>query len=279
MPFPVSIIGRSTAPVHSKIDGAWLTAFASAVGSPAASHPLFPVCVEWPAVTAAARLDDGALASDERRRGIHATHDLTIHRLIRAGDVVSTTATVDALEARRRGTFQRVRLETRAADGTLVATTLMGSMFIGVAIDGDLTASAAKGDAVPVRDEEDRPETVETVAITVAGDQARAYSEASHIWNPIHTDDAAAIAAGLAAPILHGTCTLGLATSAALAWAGVDVRAVRRIRVRFVGMVAMPSTLALHVWHARNGGAGDELGFEVVDSNQQPVLADGRLTL
>jgi acyl dehydratase len=109
----------------------------------------------------------------------------------------------------------------------------------------------------------------------VSADHARAYSEASRIWNPIHTDDDAAVAAGLPAPILHGTCTLGMATSAALAWAGAGANALHRIRARFSGMVRMPSTLELVVWRESE----HDLRFEVVDSDRAPVLRDGRLGL
>jgi MaoC like domain. len=281
MPFPISIVGRSTAPVTHEVDAAWLTGFARVVDSRAddrvegrVGHPLFPVCIEWPAVTAAARLDDGALLDDERRRGIHATHDLTIHRLLRPGDVVTTTATIEALDARPRGTFQRLRLDTRDAEGSLVATTLMGSMFIGVAIVGSAPADEMRGSRAAAHDDAGAA-TIETVDMHVPADQARAYSEASRIWNPIHTDAAAAVAAGLAAPILHGTCTLAMATSAALTWAGTErPDALRRIRARFSGMVAMPSALELRVWRP----SAHEVCFEVVDSDHAPVLRDGRLT-
>ena len=273
MPFPISIIGRSTAPVTHEIDAAWLASFSRAVGDDLRGdlgHPLFPVCIEWLAVTAAARLDDGALLAAERRRGIHATHDLTIHRLLRAGDVVTTVATVEALDTRRRGTFQRLRLDTRDAEGSIVATTMMGSMFIGVTVEGSPPNEVAHDE--PAAASEPPPET--TIPIAISADQAREYSEASRIWNPIHTDADAAVAAGLSAPIVHGTCTLALATSAALAWAGTDRGAVRRIAVRFAGMVAMPSTLELRI--ARP--ARDELRFAVVDSAGAPALRDGRVT-
>jgi acyl dehydratase len=274
MPFPISIVGRSTAPVTHEVDAGWLAGFARAVGDRAdrvVGHPLFPVCVEWPAVTAAARLDDGALLADERRRGVHATHDLTIHRLLRSGDVVTTTATIAALDARPRGTLQRLRLDTRDAEGALVATTLMGSMFIGVKIEGSAPAGETRDPPSP-----STVDTVETIELDVAAEQAREYSEASRIWNPIHTDTAAAVAAGLPAPILHGTCTLAMATSAALAWVGVDSPvAPRRVRARFTGMVRMPSTLELRVWRP----SPPEVCFEVVDSDHTPVIRDGRLQL
>jgi acyl dehydratase len=262
-----------------EVDSAWPAGFAAGVGDPVdrgLAHPLFPVCVEWPAVIAAARLDDGELLDDERRRGVHATHDLTIHRLLHAGDVLTTTATVDALEPHPRGTMERLRLETRDATGALVATTIMGSMFLGVAIAGEPTERDANRVSVapePTRE----PDTgaVATVELAVSADQARVYSEGSRIWNPIHTDSRAAVAAGLPAPILHGTCTLAMATSAALALAGVeDPGSLRRIRARFAGMVLMPSALALRTTRTPN-----ELRFEVFDAQGTAVIRNGRLTL
>ncbi|MDQ1466648.1 MAG: hypothetical protein QOH10_1063 [Actinomycetota bacterium] len=284
MPFPVSIVGRSTAPVTHEVDAAWLTAFARAVDPDSAdlvAHPLFPVCVEWPAVTAAARLDGGALLDDERRRGIHATHDLTVHRLLRPGDVVTTTATVEALDPRPRGTSERLRLETRDAAGSLVATTLMGSMFLGVTIDGQPASNETTAPSETARDDAihsttaSTVEIIDTIDMQVTADQAHTYSEASRIWNPIHTDSAAAARAGLPAPILHGTCTLAMAVSTALAWAGVAPHRLRRVRARFAGMVTMPSTLELRV----SQPSAHEVRFEVVGRDHSPVLRDGRLTL
>ena len=225
MPIPASIIGRSTAPVTQAVDAEWLSGFAASVAPDGVdhfdTHPLFPVCLEWPAVIAAARLDDGALHDDERRRGVHATHDLTVHRLLRAGDVVTTTATVEGLEPRRRGTMERLRLDTRDATGSLVASTVMGSLFLGVGIDGGAPGDTATDRRGEQPDRGAAADTPSIVQFAVDADQARVYSERSRIWNPIHTDAAAAAAAGLPAPILHGTCTLAMAVSAALAWAGV----------------------------------------------------------
>jgi acyl dehydratase len=290
VPFPVAIVGRSTMPFTHEVDAAWLRAFSDVVDNRSAhhlAHPLFPVCLEWPAVMAAARLDDGALLDDERRRGVHATHDLTIHRLLRPGEVVTTTATIEAIEPRSRGTFERLRLETRDDEGSPVATTIMGSMFLGVRIATTATEPNATEptttETTAARDHssdaflERRSDPV-TFTIAVAADQARTYSEASRIWNPIHTDAAAAARAGLPSPILHGTCTLALATSAAMEWVGAGATdhepgALRRVRAHFAGMVTMPSRLELRVWRR----VPHEVHFEVVDDLHTVVLRDGRL--
>ena len=280
MPLPLSLVGRSTAPVTHELDTAWLAGFAAGVGDPTDrgfAHPLFPVCVEWPAVIAAARLDDGELLADERRRGIHATHDLTILRPLRPGDVLTTTATIDALEPHPRGTLERLRIETRDSTGSVVATTIMGSLFLGVSVDG--TRPERDADAATMarnKAGDSDAGSVSTIELAVGADQARVYSEGSRIWNPIHTDAGAAAAAGLPAPILHGTCTLAMATSAALAHAGVaDTSALRRIRARFAGMVLMPSSLELRMTRP----AHRELSFEVFDLQGVAVIRGGRLTL
>ena len=56
-------------------------------------------------------------------RGVHATHRLDLHRPPRAGDRLSTTATVVALEPRAPGAYMVLRLETVDAAGRPVSTT------------------------------------------------------------------------------------------------------------------------------------------------------------
>ena len=64
MPLNAAIVGVSTTPAVHTIDARWLMAYAAGLGEmlpcyldtrrPAGiqAHPLFPVCVEWPAVLA-----------------------------------------------------------------------------------------------------------------------------------------------------------------------------------------------------------------------------------
>jgi len=64
MPLNAAIVGVSTAPVVHIIDARWLMAYAAGLGEMLPcyldprrpegiqAHPLFPVCVEWPAVLA-----------------------------------------------------------------------------------------------------------------------------------------------------------------------------------------------------------------------------------
>ena len=64
-----------------------------------AAHPLFPVCYEWPALLALRAVT----TSDEMAtRSVHATHDLVIHRPLRAGETLRTTARRDRPRAPAR---------------------------------------------------------------------------------------------------------------------------------------------------------------------------------
>lgn len=48
------------------------------------AHPMFPVCIEWPVIISMRQqFESGDLSVEEARRGVHATHDLVIHRPIR----------------------------------------------------------------------------------------------------------------------------------------------------------------------------------------------------
>jgi acyl dehydratase len=269
------IVGVTIAPRVSTIDARWLMAYAAALGetdpryydTTAAggplAHPLFPVCYEWPAALALrAKTIDDALSS----LGVHVWHRLVLRRAPRAGDELRTSAQVIGVQRRMRGTLVVVRFTTVDRGGASVSVTDYGSLYRGVALSGADTGPAwerADDDAAVVR---------WTDEIAVGPQAAHVYTEGARIYNPIHTDIAAARAAGLSGLILHGTATLALAVSRVLArdLAG-DPTAVRGVAGRFTGMVPMPATLSVRGRDARDG----RLTFDVVDAGGRRVLTDG----
>jgi acyl dehydratase len=273
------IVGLTLGPVATTIDARWLMAYAAGLGEgdaryydtggPAgpAAHPLFPVCYEWPlAVALREKAIDAALAPF----GVHASHHLLVHRAPHAGDSLRTTARVTSVERRRSGTLVVVRYATTDHAGVLVSTTDYGSLYRGVAVRGDAAggstaARAPGGETDGVRWQE---------PLTVAAHAAHVYTECARIWNPIHTDVAAARAAGLPGPILHGTATLALAVSRVVVRdLGGDPGRVRAVSARFTGMVTMPSTLTVR----GRGAAGHRLAFDVVDEAGAVVLSGGEI--
>jgi acyl dehydratase len=226
------------------------------------AHPLFSVCYEWP--VAMAIRDRPAVVS----RGVHATHNLVIHRAPRAGDRLSTTARVMAVERRRAGTLVLLKFETVDAAGRPVTTTLHGSVYRGVETDaaGPGVVDAPVSDPGAVRWE---------TPVEVAAQAAHVYTECARIWNPIHTDVAVARAAGLPAIILHGTATLALSLSRVIGRdLGGEPGRVRALTSRFAGMVLLPSTFVVRGRAARPG----RLAFDAVDGAGRPVIADGTVT-
>jgi acyl dehydratase len=271
---PATCVG-ATASATVTVDARWLMAYAAGIADtrpalldPARlggieAHPVFPVCPEWPVLLAVARVPPlDRLTSAERAKGVHARHDLHLHRPIVPGDELTTTATVVGLERRRSGVLQTVRLATVDADGRPVATTWQGSMFLGFDLDGD--------EVVP-----EMPEPVRHVGTVDQGARlvvmheldrgaAHVYSECARIWNPIHTDTSVALAAGLPDIILHGTATLAIAVSDVIdRFADGDPGRIRRVSGSFTGMVVLPARLAVRLAPGGIVDDGTVVGVEV----------------
>ena len=258
MPVSTAIVGEALDPATHEIDARWTMAYAAALGDTAShyfdttrtdgivAHPMFVVCPEWPVIVSGR---DGSerwgITADETRRAVHATHDLTMHRLIRPGDVLTTTAVYTGVEQRKPGAFVTTRLETTDADGQVVASTEQGALYLGVATDGDDRPARRHGPTVEFAEP---GQATEEIPIAIAHGAAHTYTECARIWNPIHTDESVARAAGLPGIILHGTATMAQAVSRVVdARAGGDPSRVRRIIGRFGAQVLMPSMIIVRI--------------------------------
>jgi len=291
MPLNSSIVGATGEALVSEVDARWTMAYAAGLGdllpcymntlSPGGivAHPLFPVCFEW-SVTLAMRemFARSGLTIDEARRGVHASHDLIIHRSIRPPSRLRTQATVAGIEKRKPGAYQLTRLETFDEAGSAVCTSWYGSIYRDVAVEGpDRMPIDAPTPPAP-RDTSGQPVT--EITIPVAAGMAHVYTECARIFNPIHTDAAVAHQAGLPAIILHGTATLALAISKIVA-AEVhgDPLQVRRIAGRFGAMVMMPSKIRLRISNREEAEDGDRVFFEVFNAQNGQAIRNGLVVL
>jgi acyl dehydratase len=282
MPIPSDLVGRKGEPIEHTVDARWTMAYAASLGEtgPAyfdtaarpdvLAHPVFPVCFEWPVFLSGRHLPtQEVLAPAERVRGVHATHDLQLHRPVRAGMEVATQATIVRVEARRPGAYQVIRLDSIDREGRPVCTTWYGTLYRGVAVEG--------GDRVLEEAEPELPAHGEVgvlaeVAVPVSAGAAHVYTECARIWNPIHTDAAVAAAAGLPAIILHGTATLALGVSRVVAAAlGGDPECVARVAGRFTGMVRVPGSLTVRICEPTDG----RVRFDVRNEAGETVVRDG----
>ncbi len=294
MRIPISVVGITVGPREQEIDPRWLMAYAAGLGESAPeyfdttrsggilAHPLFPVCYEWPL---ALEIRAKVLPDDIAVRSVHATHHLTVHRSPRAGDRLSTTARVVALERRPPGAYMVLRMETVDGAGRRVTTTEYGSLYLGVDCEGN-----PHPDPLPPRERE--PETLSpqgrgqgegwswSIDVPISPTFAHVYTECARIWNPIHTDRAVALGAGLPDIILHGTATLALAISQAL---GHDARGpaapVCSLDCRFGAMVRLPSRIVVRGRRPEASADGAVIRFEALAQDGRPAVRDGRLVL
>lgn len=293
MPIPTDLAGTTAGPIVHPVDERWIMAYAASIDdlSPRyldttaptglVAHPVFPVCVEWPAIVAArSAYQHHDVSADEVRTGVHATHDLTIHRSIRPGDQLSTSLETVGVVGIRPGAKTTTRLRTVDAAGQPVATTTQDGIHLGVA-----TTGVDRPDPEPPSpiDGVDRSSEPVEVTVGIDGGRAHLYTECARIWNPIHTDRRVALAAGLSDIILHGTANLAYGVSAVLAETAVDPTEVRRIRCRFRAMVLLPSTITVRVWPAStaivDGVERGLVAFEVLNRAGDPAVQDGVVVL
>ncbi len=291
MPLSSDSVGSSGESAVHEVDARWVMAYAAGIGDSlpcyldtlrpegVLAHPVFPVCVEWPVIVAMRHHPvNASLSQEEHMRAVHATHELVIHRPIRAGDRLTTRATIVGVEKRRPGAYQILRLDTTNAKGELVSSTWQGAIYRGVEVRGpdrgarDLPAPIP----APSNDGAIRAE----VSVPIAPGAAHVYTECARIWNPVHTDVEVATAAGLPAIILHGTATLAIGVSRVLELEIANrPERVKRVACRFGAMVLMPSEVTVRILSRQTTPHGEAIHFEVRTEDGGPAVRDGLVVL
>jgi hypothetical protein len=227
--------------------------------------PVLPfLCVrfEWPlALGFRAAL---GFSGDELARGVHAAQDTEVHRPFRVGERVQTNGAIVQARQTRAGALTVTRYKTRSLTaGDVVTTSWSTSILRGVTLRGEAFSRIAPPAVIspspgPALVSADQPMPIHLT---------HAYTECADIWNPIHTEEPAARAAGLPRIIVHGTILWALA-GVALAdlKLGGDMDRVARFNGRFVSPVIPGAVMRTVV-----EGDGPALAWRLVD------VADGRV--
>jgi acyl dehydratase len=209
----------------------------------------------------------------EFRRALHGEQDMTFHRPVRAGDILSTTPSIEDIRDKGTGETISIRLRTVNQSGDLVEETLF-MLFV----RGDPRQSAS-----PKSSAEKAPsaaghadEPVATIDQQLDADQTFRYSEASGDKVKIHLDPEVAQKAGFPGIIGHGLCTLAFTSRAVIdGVAGGMPERLKRLSVRFALPVIPGETLTTRIWPAGSGVEG-EYAFETRDPRDRLVISDGR---
>jgi acyl dehydratase len=283
MPFPAAQVGLMLRPFEKTLSTRDILAYAAGLAASEACFlddvqagglralPFQCVSLEWPCVVSVREALSATLRPEEARRGVHAVQDSTFHRPMRPGDRLETTGRIVSARRIRAGVLIVCKLETRdVAAGQAVTTSWTSSIYRDVALEGDdliLDAPPPGAQASPPL-----PADAPSVRIPIPREAAHVYSECAEIWNPIHTERAVALAAGLPDIILHGTATWALAGLTLLRrLAGGDVGRLKRITGRFTGMVVPGQDIVVR--HAP--GESGVVRFEVLNPAGRPAISDG----
>ena len=289
MPLDASLVGSEAEPRVSEVDARWTMAYAAALGDMQecyidtrraggiATHPVFPVCLEWPSAGELRGRHRAALSQAEAARGVHATHHTVIHRGLRPPERVTTRAVIAGIEPRKPGAYEVTRFETVDESGAPVCTTYYGTIYREVAIAGE-PRPAVMPEAPAIKTISSRPRA--EIRVSIGAGAAHIYTECARIWNPIHTDAQVAAAAGLPAIILHGTATLALAVSKVIAAeAGNDPERVAEIYGRFGAMVFMPSEMLVRLLTRETRDGRDVIFFEAISAEGGRAVRDGAIVI
>lgn len=211
-------LGAGYGPVRFSVDPEQISAYADATADPlplyrgpdAVAPPVFGIVPVWPAIQQA--IADDRLGVDVGRI-VHGEQRMTFHRLIRAGDELTSSGTLSSITERGENEVFVLSFETRDADGSLVTA--------------QDVVCVSRGTATPKPEQAARPSarTSEEAAsrepdlvrkVDLPADVTFRYARASGDDNRIHVDDDFARSVGLPGIIVQGMCLFSIALQAAV---------------------------------------------------------------
>ncbi len=169
-----------------------------------------------------------------------------------------------------KGALLFLRKELREKGGTDLVSTVDSTYFLrGDGGCGSTGMEAPAPHTIPDR----APDSSVTISILP---RAALIYRLSGDYNPIHADPVIARKAGFDRPILHGLCSLGVATRAVLQAACEDQpERLQSLRLRFSSPVYPGETLVTDIWRD-----GDVVSFRSrVAERDLVVLNNGRATI
>ena len=237
-------------------------------GDDAVAPPVFPVVPAFQSFMEAGM--DPELQADLLRL-VHGAEEHIIHEPIKPGDRLEITTVLESVDKKETGETFTVKATEKNQDGKIVAE-VRGTMFI--------RGSGQKKPGGGSPAEEPRRDVVYEETTKVDEDQTYRYAEASGDNNPIHLDPNTAAMAGLPGIILHGMCTMAIATKAAVnGLAGGDPARVKRVGVRLSKPVLPGQELTTKLWERSRDGGVTTYGFETYNPDGAAVVKNGEVEI
>ncbi|MFX0182134.1 MAG: MaoC/PaaZ C-terminal domain-containing protein [Candidatus Hodarchaeota archaeon] len=230
--------------------------------------PLFPVTM---LVDLGIKIvSDDSLNLDISRM-VHGEHELLYHRSLQLWEKVTPSAELESIEVKPTGDILWVRFDGYVND-ELVFEMRAGLFFRKLRKRGKSSLKSAPKNK--------KPEIILSKQMKIASDQSKRYAEASGDKNPLHLDKDFAQAVGLPDVILHGLCTMAIATQAIIDHlASGDPTKVRRVKTRFSKPVFMNDILTTEGWIQKEDESIKLIGFETRNQTGIAVLTYGEVEL
>ena len=233
------------------------------------AHPAFCTRIEWLLVSQG-RSGVLRLKPDEAIKAVHAGQDSRFLAPIRPGRDVRVSGRI--AEVRSTGAGAVVRTQIDIADSETnepLTSTISAAVYRGVSVEGEDKSLISAPQEITGETEP----LLERVPIDLAPGFSQIYSACADIWNPIHTERRAALAAQLPGTIVHGTALWALAGRELIRrYAPGQPHRLRSLRGRFSAMVLAGDPIV--VQH----GAIDPLGvvrFSVLNASGEKAVSRG----
>ncbi len=278
MPLNTALVGKTYDPQTFEVTAEAIERYARATndtnerylaGEDSVASPIFPIVPAFQFLMAAGL--DPELQADLMRL-VHGEEEHVLHKAIRPGDTLTVHPVIESIEQKETGETFTVKIDVTNQHKDKVAEVRATSFIRG-------SGSGAKRPP-PAGDARAEHAVVFQDSVKVDEDQTYRYAEASGDANPIHQDEAFAKMAGLPGIILHGMCTMAMATKGAVdGLAGGDPTRVKRVGVRFSKPVLPGQELTTRFWELSDDGASKTYGFETYNPDDQAVIKNGRVEI
>lgn len=221
--------------------------------------PIYGVVASWEAITQAV---EDVVPSQARAMIVHGEQDMHFGRPLAPDQALVSRARAQSVRVGPSGTRCTIRSDSvDEADGRAVLEQYVTIFIRGLTTSGE-TGPEKPGHSFP---ESARSAPLGSQTAIVRSDQTFRYREASGDDSPIHTDEALARSVGMPGIIVHGLCTMAMASQAVLNLAaGGDPGRLRRMAVRFAKMVLPGQTLSTTVYDAGERNGCRALAFETM---------------
>jgi acyl dehydratase len=230
--------------------------------------PLYPV-VFLPDILSQL-VDDAGEMNLNILRVVHAEHQIVWKDTIHPEDKIRTFAKIINMEQRGINEILDLLIHLKRDDDTVVEMNYR-LLSRGKKKEGESKSSTEA-------EVSEKGKVLLKQSSVVSADQGLRYAEASGDHNPIHKSDEIARSVGLPRAILHGLCTMALASQVIVdGLLNGDPRRLKSMSVRFSRPVLLDQTLTTEVYEGKKGKHGTHVvHFETRDESGMPVLSFGR---